>query len=69
MTFIPVLVDLTERATCALLVIGLANVARLITWASVRLYCRGWLSSVEVRFLLDVSSALHVVTIRLAGRQ
>ena len=69
MKFIPVLGALTERATCALLVIGLANFARLITSASVRLYCRGWLSAVEVRFLLDVSSALHVVTIRLAGRQ
>ncbi|MCX7081157.1 MAG: hypothetical protein NTV76_17800 [Pseudomonas sp.] len=69
MKLITPFVALTDRACRALLVIGLATLARLMTSASVRLYARGWLSAVEVRFLLGFSSTLHRTTIRLAGRQ
>ena len=57
-----------DRAMRALLVIGLSNSARLLTVLSVRLYARGWLSAVEVRFLLAFSSAINRTSIRVAAR-
>ncbi|MCU1750274.1 hypothetical protein [Pseudomonas sp. 6D_7.1_Bac1] len=59
---------LAKRALVSLLVIGLSRIATLLTCASVRLYVRGWLSGIEIRFLLGFSSAIHRTALRLAVR-
>lgn len=48
----------TRRAR-ALMVSGLSATAKLIMILGVRLYARGFLSAVEMRFMLALSSALN----------
>lgn len=55
-----------QRAVRALLVIGLSACARLLTRVSIRLYVRGLLSAVEIRFLLGFSAAITRASLRLA---
>ncbi|MEB0045665.1 MULTISPECIES: hypothetical protein [unclassified Pseudomonas] len=69
MKLISRLAAFTQRALITPIVMGLGLLARSITSATVRLYVRGWLSAVEVRFLLGFCSNLHRISLRLAGRQ
>ncbi|NBF02939.1 hypothetical protein GV819_11635 [Pseudomonas sp. Fl5BN2] len=55
-----------QRALRAVLVIGLSTCARLLTRMSIRLYVRGLLSAVEVRFLLEFSAVITRTSLRLA---
>ncbi|WP_025128274.1 hypothetical protein [Pseudomonas sp. PH1b] len=55
-----------QRALRGLLVIVLSGCARLLTRLSIRLYARGLLSAVEVRFLLGFSAAITRASLRLA---
>ncbi|MFJ7142649.1 hypothetical protein BLX41_24880 [Pseudomonas protegens] len=55
-----------QRALRALLVIGLSACAHLLTRVSIRLYVRGLLSAVEIRFLLGFSAAITRASLRLA---
>ncbi|WP_347905846.1 hypothetical protein [Pseudomonas purpurea] len=49
----------------ALSVFCLANAAKGLMVVSVRLYARGWLSAVEVRFALGFCSTLNTTSVRL----
>lgn len=56
----------SRRALCSLAARLLAKVAHLLMVVSVRAYARGRLSQVEVKYLLDCSSALNCASFRLA---
>ncbi|EIU1678502.1 TPA: hypothetical protein ACQTXZ_002535 [Pseudomonas aeruginosa] len=55
-----------RRALCALAVRLLAKAAHLLMVLSVRAYASGHLSQLEVKYLLDCSSALNRASLRLA---
>jgi len=58
--------SMLQRGLQALLVCSLCTCARLLTRVSIRLYVRGLLSAVEIRFLLGFSAALTRASLRLA---
>jgi hypothetical protein len=58
--------SLLQRGLQALLVRGLCTCARLLTRWSIRLYVRGLLSAVEMRFLLGFSAAITRASLRVA---
>ncbi|MDT4843721.1 hypothetical protein FQZ97_776560 [compost metagenome] len=55
-----------RRILCGLAVRALAKAAHLLMVVSVRAYARGLLSQVEVKYLLDCSSALNRASFKLA---
>ncbi|KTC43426.1 MAG: hypothetical protein ACN6QY_16560 [Pseudomonas sp.] len=55
-----------QRGLQALLVCGLCACARVLARLGCRLYARGLLSAVEMRFVLDLSAALSRASLRLA---
>ncbi|HCF4670411.1 TPA: hypothetical protein NIF09_000778 [Pseudomonas aeruginosa] len=55
----------SRRALCGLAARLLAKAAHLLMVVSVRAYASGRLSQVEVRYLLDCSSALNRASLRL----
>lgn len=58
--------SLLQRGLKALLVCGLCACARLLARLSIRLYVRGLLSAVEMRFLLGFSATITRASLRLA---
>lgn len=59
----------SRRALCSLAARLLAKAAHLLMVISVRAYASGRLSQVEVKYLLDCSSALNGASLRLAMGQ
>ncbi|MDF5920404.1 hypothetical protein P4133_15670 [Pseudomonas aeruginosa] len=59
----------SRRALCGLAARLLAKAAHLLMVISVRAYASGRLSQVEVKYLLDCSSALNRASLRLAMGQ
>ncbi|AXK57308.1 MULTISPECIES: hypothetical protein [Pseudomonas] len=58
--------SMVQRGLQALLVCCLCTSARLLTRVSIRLYVRGLLSAVEIRFLLGFSAAITRASLRVA---